>query len=251
MNKLLYLYLHNNQVLNDAFDRIAVELRLRKERDNYKTFLLSGCEPGVGTTSVAINLAISMALSGSKTILVDGDMRKISQYKRLHDESAIGLAEYLTIHAPMEEIICQTNYNKLNYVPCGITSKNSISILCSEKMDKLIKELEENYDCIIFDFPSTNAAVDANIIASKIDATILIASQGTTSKRQINEAKKKMKRSNANILGIIVNKVEQSEYKQEVENFDYFKDKKYVSTSKKGNMERNNIVKKIRNKIAF
>ena len=70
------IYRSNNQTLNDAYDRIAAEIHIKKQKKDYKTFLVTGCESGVGSTTVVISLATSMALAGWKTALVDVDMRK-------------------------------------------------------------------------------------------------------------------------------------------------------------------------------
>ena len=75
MNKL-DIYKNENYILNDAFDQAVVNIHIQKEQNGYKTYTICGCEPGDGSTTVAINLAAALANSGWKTVLVDGDMRK-------------------------------------------------------------------------------------------------------------------------------------------------------------------------------
>lgn len=228
MKKLRDLYRHKNQILNDAFDRIVVEIHLSKQKNNYKSFLVSGCEPGVGTTTISINLAISMALSGWKTVLVDADMRKGTDYKRLNEDTEKGLSELLESDIKASDILYSTNYDLLHYVPSGIADKNAVSLLCSVKMQEFMEMLNEKYDYIIFDFPSIHTAVDTNIIASNVDAVVLVTTQGTGDIKAVEKAKMKLDKIGANLLGIIVNKVEFSEYKREMKNYDYFKKKKFA-----------------------
>ena len=92
MNKL-DIYKNQDYILNDAFDQAVVNIHIQKEQNGYKTYTVCGCEPGDGSTTVAINLAAALANSGWKTVLVDGDMRKKKGYKRLNEGASVGLSE--------------------------------------------------------------------------------------------------------------------------------------------------------------
>lgn len=232
MKKLVDLYRHNNQTLNDAFDRTIVGFHLKKQEFGYQTFLLTGCEPRVGTTTIAINLAIATAISGWKTILIDADMRKIAEFKRLNETAEKGLSDYLNNEAQLDEVIYQTNYESLQYISSGVTEKNPVRLLCSNKMTDFIEQLKTEYDYIFFDFPSINSAVDANILAKSVDAVTIIAAQGSTKIEHIKEAKSELEKSGANILGTIVNQVDKAEYKRCMTDYDYFRKKRYAGNRK-------------------
>lgn len=233
MKKILDFYRNTNQYVNDAFERVIVNIYLKKQDKGYKTFLLSGCEPGVGTTTLAINIAISMAVSGWKTVLMDGDMRKGIQYKRLNTAVEKGLTEYLNGEAVYEQILYETNFKELNYIPGGNGSPNSVSLLCSNKMDELMSQLMKEYDYIILDMPSVTTSIDANILVKKVDATVLVAAYSVTNKKSIREAKDMFNKSGANMIGIILNKVESAEYKHIMRNLDYFNKRRYLKNVKK------------------
>lgn len=228
MKILVDFYRNADQFINDAIDRIIVEIHLRKQKDGYKTFMLSGCEPGVGTTTLAISLAVSMANAGWKTILVDGDLRKVSKFKRLNEDKAAGLSEFLSGNISSQEVIYETNCRNLLYIPCGIRAANPISLLCSSKVDELIEQLEKDYDYIILDMPSITATVDANVIATNVNGIILVSEYGKTDIRSIRESKEILNKSGGNLMGIILNKVHTSEYGHIIKNFDYYKDQRYL-----------------------
>ena len=228
MKILVDFYRNADQFINDAIDRIIVEIHLRKQKDGYKTFMLSGCEPGVGTTTLAISLAVSMANAGWKTILIDGDLRKVSKFKRLNEDKAAGLSEFLSGNTSSQEVIYETNYKNLLYIPSGSRAANPISLLCSSRVDELIEQLEKDYDYIILDMPSITASVDANVIATNVNGIILVSEYGKTDIRSIRESKEILNKSGGNLIGIILNKVHTSEYGHIIKNFDYYKDQRYL-----------------------
>jgi len=233
MNKVKNIYQSKNYMLNDAFDRIVAQIHMKKQKDQLSTFAICGTQPGVGTTSIAINLAISMAMSGWKTLLIDGDLRKISKEKRLGDSEDIGLAEYLSQRADLEEVVYPTNYEMLSYIPSGIDSDRIVSDLCSVRMQQLVQQYENEYDYVIIDTPAMSAAVDGSIVGNIVDGVVLVTSQrkGYTIKA-IKDARRDLERVGANILGIVVNQVDAAEYRRALKNYDYFKKRKYIT--KKG-----------------
>ena len=239
-NKVLDIYRPKNETLNDAFDRLVVTIHHQKRMYNHRTFVLTGCEPMVGTTTISINVAISLAMSGLKTILIDGDLRKDGKYKRLSDTVEQGLSDVLRGNLDLASAICATNYQTLDYLPSGTADDNPVGILYSPNLNKVIASLSGYYDFVIFDLPSANAAIDSNILASKVDAVILVAKQHSTTTMQIRNAKKELDKIAANLVGIVFNNVDASEYRRYMKNYDYFNKEKFINSSR--NKESNNEV---------
>lgn len=221
------IYRSKNQILNDAYDRIAAEIHIKKQQKGYKTFLVTGCESGVGSTTVVISLATSMALAGWKTVLVDVDMRKRESDKRLNEDVSKGLSDFLRSEAEYKEIVTKTNYDSLDYISSGNHSQNTVSLLCSSRMIELLNELKQNYDYIIIDIPAMTSAIDASVLATISDAVVMVAAQLKTAKRTLKSAVHQLERVNANILGVVVNRVEEDEYRRVMKNYDYFRKRKY------------------------
>lgn len=226
--KKLEIYKNENYALNDAFDQAVVNIHIQKEKNGYKTFTVCGCESGDGSTTVAINLAAALAASGWKTVLVDGDMRKKSTYKRLNEDIKIGFSNYLAGNADMNEIIYETTTDMLYYIPSGEVTSNPVRLLCSNQMDVMKKDLEENFDFIIFDMPAVNTSMDASAVAVKSDACLLVVAMSGTSKKGLVKATGNLKEKDINLLGVIINKVNISEYKRYSKDFDYFKKERYA-----------------------
>lgn len=229
MSKIINLYRNNNPTVTDAFDTVVANICLQQEKNRYKSFLLTGCEPGVGTTTIAVELAISLSNTGWKTLLLDADMRKNSAFKRLNEDIFIGLTDYVNGKAEEKDIIYKTNMDRLDFIPCGILKDdNPLRMLYSQNMSILLSSLHNTYDYIIIDVPSINSSVDSHILSVKADATILIAALDGSSRKYLEEARQHLINEGSNLIGVIQNKISMVNYKEHTKDFDYFNEKKYL-----------------------
>lgn len=229
----LEIYKNDNFVLKDAFDQTVMNLHILKKQNGYKSFVVCGCEAGDGNTTVAINLAAALADSGWKTVLIDGDMRKKNDYKRLNENAKQGLSDYLLGRSSLEKVIYETTTDNLSYISCGKLIDNPVRLLCSGKMDEAREELTKKFEFIIFDMPAINAAIDAKVIAVNTDATILVSSMGKTTKKGLIEAANALTDVNANLIGTIINKTDMSQYVADHEDYDYFQNERYIKKTGK------------------
>ena len=216
------LYRDSNVFVTDAYDRLISKIPVMKETKGYKLFTISGCAPEVGTTTIAINIATSLALSGRATLLVDADIRKGLAAKRLNQDLECGMSDYLLGKVECSDAICSTNIEKLSYLACGKENGNPVMLFNSAQFDSFIEMVSSMYDYVIFDSPTLNAAVDAGIIAEKTSGVILVAGYMQTKMAQIRAAKQELEQLNANIIGILLNNVPRKKYKRYVGNYDYF-----------------------------
>ncbi len=229
----LDIYKKDNFVLKDAFDEAVMNLHILKKQHGYKSFALCGCEAGDGNTTIAISLAAALADSGWKTVLIDGDMRKKNNYKRLNENAKEGLSDYLMGRSELDKVIYETTTENLSYIPCGELIDNPVRLLCTGRMEDARVELAKMFDFIIFDMPAINAAVDAKAIATTTDATILVSSMGKTTKQGLVEAANTLIEVKANLIGTIVNKTDMDQYVDAHEDYDYFQNERYVQKTKK------------------
>ncbi|MCR5755929.1 MAG: CpsD/CapB family tyrosine-protein kinase [Acetatifactor sp.] len=226
MGEIISFYRSDNQMMNDAIDRVVVEIYKKKRQSGDRTFLMTGCSSGCGTTTNAINLSIALSVAGWKTVLLDCDLRKGAKYKRLSENIRIGLGDYLSTaerELQLDDIIYPTNYPTLDYIPCGHSSGSPITLFCTVKMEQLIDELEKEYDYILLDFPSINAVSDADILIPRVDDTILVLGFGMTSKKQLTEAKRKVEEFPDKYIGLLINRVEFAQYRNAIRDYDYFR----------------------------
>lgn len=184
----------------------------------FKVFLITSCGPDEGKSTVAFDLARSMAESGKKVALVDADMRKsvmISRHKIERGQNRIGgLSQYLANIASIEDVLCETNVPNMYMLMSGPLTPNPTEILNGRLFDELISYLRRNFDAVIIDSPPLASVIDAAIIAPKCDGSILVMSVGNNKKRIAMDVKKQLERTGSKILGVVLNKVnvEKSEY---------------------------------------
>ena len=220
MQSKVEVYQNENQIVRDAIDKIIVQVYRKNREQGHRSFLFTGCNAGCGTTHTAINMAVALANAGWKTVLVDCDIRKGMRFKHLNSDVTYGLSDYLV--GKEESPIFSTNYEKLDYIPCGNDVESPVRLLCTREMEKLAQNLMENYDFVIYDFPSIENVPDAGIMMSVVDDVILVAAMNETHKEQLESAKAKVKSYPGKYMGVILNKLDLSEYRHYVKNYDYF-----------------------------
>lgn len=223
MNKRIELYPMQSHVMSDAIDRVIVELHELMRGRETKSLLMTGCGPGNGTTTLAINLAIALSMSAWKTLLVDCDLRKEKKFKRLGEKTQLGLSDYLLQKAEPEDIVYGTNYDLLEYIPSGFNAGNPVRLFCSRRMEEFIRTIKGDYEYVIFDLPSLNIVSDARILFSGVDGILLVAALQQTTKKQLADARLKVDEFGEKYCGLLVNKVELGQYRKHIKDYDYFK----------------------------
>ena len=210
------LYSWNDQALNDAFDQTIVSIHLRRKQDENKTYIFCGCGPQVGATAVSINLAIAMARSGWKTVLIDADMRKAQSVKRLAEGARNGdkhnLAGYLSGGCEIADMISDTNYVNLSYIEGGNPRGSAIQLLCSSRLRTLLESLKNDYDYIIIDAPAPDEVADTCILAKQADGVVLVSQWNVTTMNQIQRAQRKLDDSGTSVIGTVVNRMDPHDY---------------------------------------
>ena len=235
MQPLVKVYQHPNPLFMESFDDILTKLITGEEqKEGAQVLAFCGSDPGVGTTTVVINLAISFSLAQRKVLLIDEDMRKVRTRKHLSSNSLVGLSDYLQGDIELQEILCKTNYPNLEYLPGGNSTDHPQRLLGSGKFKQLMERLARDYDYILIDTPSIAAANDLAAIASMTDRVFAIAEPNRSRKKNLaniwralgNDADEK-------IDGVIVNKVDGREYRSYRMYYDYFDKKQNLMRKRK------------------
>lgn len=170
-----------------------------------KTLLITSSIMGEGKSTTVANLGIVFANTGTKTLILDMDMRKPAQHKIFGVKKEHGLTSILSGEVSLEEAIAKTDVENLYLLPCGVRPPNPSEIVNSQRMKDLLAELREKFDTVLIDSPPVVALTDAAIISTYSDAVILIVSSGTVEYSELDGAIMNLKRVNANLIGAVIN----------------------------------------------
>ena len=174
-----------------------------------KSILVTSPGPGEGKTITASNLSITMAVGGSRVLLVDSDMRKPRVNKIFDLKNDIGLSNFLVGQAGLDEIVKETGIKNLSVVSCGPRPPNPSELLTSLQMTDFIKQATEKFDKVIFDSPPLGVVTDANILAKIVSGVILVFQGGKTSRNIIPRIRQLLTNAQARVLGVTINNLRQ------------------------------------------
>ena len=190
-----------------------------------KSFLVTSAVPSEGKSTVSANLAITMALSGARTLLIDCDLRRGALREAFGISSKIGFSEVLKQEVNWREVVVPTAYETLFVLPRGRTLSQPSEQLLRDSTDALLKEIYQHYDYVIIDSSPVLAADDTTSIAPKIDATIFVVRLSYTSARLTKKALELLYGRQVNIPGVILNFVDTS-----LPDYYYYQYSEYYST---------------------
>ena len=175
-----------------------------------KTLLVTSAVPNEGKSTISANLAITFALSGAKTLLIDGDLRRGAQREAFDISSKIGFSEVLKGEVNWQEVVVPTAYPSLFVLPRGKTLTQPSEHLLRDSTDRLLQEVYNQYDYIIIDSSPVLAADDTTSLAPKIDATLFVVRLSYTSARLTKKSLELLYNRQVNVPGVILNYVDTS-----------------------------------------
>ncbi|GAA0827152.1 CpsD/CapB family tyrosine-protein kinase [Clostridium tertium] len=196
----------------ESYRTLRTNIQYSSFDKEYKVIMVTSSEPGEGKSTTAGNLALCLAQGDKKVILVDCDLRKPSLHKKFKVSNIIGLSDVII---GKEELVTAIHrYNKnLVILTSGKIPPNPSEMLSSKTMTVLLEELKNNFDYIILDTPPVQAVTDSQILSTKSDGTIIVVKAERTKKDSVENAINLLKKVNANIIGTVLNGVDNSRNK--------------------------------------
>lgn len=196
----------------EAFRTIKTNIKYSSADKHRKVILVTSTEAGEGKSTISSNLALSLSQDNKKIVIVDGDLRKPSIHKQFRISGSVGLTEVLIGEQSLSSVKYKIN-PYLDAITSGHIPPNPAELLASEEMEKLIKNLKEEYDYVIIDTNPIGLVADAQILSSKVDGVILVARYEKTKKENLLNCKKMIDQVGGNTIGVVLNGIDEKKGK--------------------------------------
>lgn len=210
-------------VAQEAFRVLKSNIQFLDKENKIKSLTITSCNPREGKTTIALNLAVSIANSGKRVLLVDADFRKPKKPAFPDIESLHLSDEESSKKTFIEEGIQDLSIKNLSLLSLDLKTSDPKQFIDSLNFNHLIDSLSEKFEMLIFDAPSLGGIIDSALISSQTDGTILVVESGLHDYKTVQNAKEQLAKANAKILGVVLSKVEESRFKS------YFRYQKYCN----------------------
>ncbi|HOW84467.1 MAG TPA: polysaccharide biosynthesis tyrosine autokinase [Candidatus Aminicenantes bacterium] len=172
-----------------------------------KTIAFTSTLPQEGKTATVSNLAVSFAQLEGRVLLIDADLRKPRLSKVFALRNAVGLSGYLAGKNSFDEVVQKTSIENVWTVPSGPHPPNPAELLNSRRMKELLAQAKEEFGVVLLDTPPVLAVIDPVIVSSLADSTVFVVRAGKTTRRSLQRAVEEVRRSKADIIGVVFNEV--------------------------------------------
>lgn len=209
-------------VAAEAFRTLRTNIQFSGIDDDVKTIVVTSSNIREGKTTVAVNLAITLAQANKNVLLIDGDMRKPIVHKYFDLTNNIGLTNIIAEGKGIG--LVKKNIDKLENLDILLTGPippNPSEILSSNKFKLFINQVKGDYDYVVIDSPPILAVTDAAISSTVSDGVILVAAYNQTEKEELLDAKEQLDNVKANVLGVVLNGIDLKDSKYYY-NYEYY-----------------------------
>ncbi|OPJ61657.1 CpsD/CapB family tyrosine-protein kinase [Clostridium oryzae] len=205
----------------EAFRTLRTNIQFSSFDEELDTIVITSTQPGEGKSTVATNLAVVMAHSGKKVLLMDCDLRKPTVHKKLGLSNKEGLSNLLSKEKKLDEVIKASDVENFYVLTTGPIPPNPSELLESNKFRNFLKEISSVFDIVLLDAPPVLAVTDAQILASFCNGVVFVAGYGQAEKKAIVRAKELIEKVSGKILGVVINKVPNTKDSYYYYNYEY------------------------------
>lgn len=209
-----------SSAITEAFRRLHVNIQFSQLGRDVKTIMITSPEPGAGKSTVTLNLALTAARSGRRTLIIDADLRRPKIYSLLNKTSGPFLSDLLE-NGTVDPEELSTGFDNLYAVTTRVPLADADVVLNSQKMNDLIERLRSAFDVIIFDTPPVLSVADAAFLCSRCDATVVVASAGQTKLEALEQTTEELYSADAEIIGTVLNRFDPSESSRDTYKYRY------------------------------
>jgi succinoglycan biosynthesis transport protein ExoP len=197
--------LDQRAVRSEAFRSARTNLAFADVDHPPQVVVITSAVAGEGKTTTACNLAITMAQSGQRVVLIECDLRRPRVANYLEISGAVGLTNVLTGQVPLDQALVMWNRGQLAVLTSGLLPPNPSELLGSRQMAAMLDDLRNRFDAVVIDAPPLLPVTDGAVIAHAADGAVMVVRHGSTTREQLERATEVLDQAGSTLLGAIVN----------------------------------------------
>jgi len=188
----------------ESFRTLRTNLQFLDVGNGGRSFIVTSSIQGEGKSTTTTNLAIALADSGVRVLLVDADLRrpKVANYMGL--EGSVGLTDVLIGRAALADVVQPWGRGRLSVLPAGTVPPNPSELLGSAQMGRLLTELRSSYEVVLFDTPPLLPVTDAAILSRFVGGVILVVAAGRANRHHVSGAISALANVGSTVSGVVL-----------------------------------------------
>jgi succinoglycan biosynthesis transport protein ExoP len=208
----------------ESFRSLRSSLIFMPNQGELKTLVVTSSIPGEGKSTVASNLAVTMALAGAQVLLVDADLRRGDLCELFGADDQFGFSNVLRGELEWRSVVQNTSYPTLHLLPSGPVTIQSAELLLVPQIESLLQDFRNSYDLAIFNTSPILATDDTATLAPNFDGTIMVIRSKVTSARFVHNSLTALYARQVNVLGFVFNCID-----PEAPDYYYYRYPKYYA----------------------
>lgn len=192
----------------EAFKTVRTNVLFSSADDGLRSLVVTSAGPGEGKSICSANIAIALAQTGLRVLLVDADMRRPRVHEIFGVPDEPGLSNLLTGNAKASEVIQKSSLEKLWVMSAGHIPVNPAELLSSLRFVDFLAALEDHFDWVVLDTPPVLVVSDSMVVANKATGVVFVVGADQTSRNAARNAVDQLQATNANVLGSVLNRAD-------------------------------------------
>lgn len=193
---------------SEAFRAVRTNVLFSTAEEGPRSIVVTSTRPGEGKSMVACNMAVGLAQSGQRVLLIDADMRKPKTHEIFEIQQEPGLSNLLVAQSKASETVRKTLIPGLWVLPAGRTPPNPAELIGSSRFKDFISSLKNHFDWVVIDSPPVMAVTDASIIAHEVTGVLFVIGAEMTSRHAARRALDQLEQVQAKLVGAVLNGVD-------------------------------------------
>ena len=205
LDPMLVTHYQSNSIGAEAYRGVRTALYFSTHGAGHQVIQVTSPNVSDGKSTLAANLAVSIAQSGKRTLLIDADFRKPRIHKIFNVPAQVGMASVMAGQCDLGSATQQTAVPNLSVMPCGPRPVNPAELLTSPKFKELLEELRHQFDFVVVDTPPILVVTDPAVVAPRVDGVVLCIRVTKNGRPYAERAREVLASLGANVLGVVVN----------------------------------------------